>query len=431
MTTRVKETERKYEPVDGTRLDALPGVVGAPEEMLLDAEYHDTADFRLARRGVTLRRRTGGVDDGWHLKLPVGGDTRDEIHGGKELTKVVKGLARGEPVAPIAHIRTKRRRWQLVGDDGAVAAEVVEDDVLAQTVGESPLVKAWREVEVELVDGGEDVFAAIERDLGRPSDTPSKLWRLLEDRIPTPPKASDKITAYVRGQVAEILRQDVRVRLDDEDSVHGMRVATRRVRSVLQAYRASPWLKKELRWLQGVLAPARDLEVLRERLENEVTELPDELVLGNVRQRLTETFAPREQKARDAVLKALNSKRYFALLDRLDDLTVEPAHRKKRLRKTARRVDRAWRDGSLHDVRKAAKRTRYAAESVGRAKLARRMKKLQKRLGVHQDSVVAREELRDLGVQSHLDGDNGFTYGLLYGRALGRAERIEESLRRK
>jgi CHAD domain-containing protein len=82
-------------------------------------------------------------------------------------------------------------------------------------------------------------------------------------------------------------------------------------------------------------------------------------------------------------------------------------------------------------VRKAAKRVRYAAESLGKKKLARRMKKLQKRLGVHQDSVVTRQELRAMGVQSHLDGDNAYTYGLLHGREMNRAERIEESLGRK
>ena len=64
-------------------------------------------------------------------------------------------------------------------------------------------------------------------------------------------------------------------------------------------------------------------------------------------------------------------------------------------------------------------------------KLARRMKKLQQRLGVHQDSVVARQELRAMGIQSHLGGDNAFTYGLLFGCELRRAERVEESLPRK
>ncbi|MFI9383687.1 CHAD domain-containing protein [Kutzneria sp. NPDC052558] len=444
MATRVTETERKYEPTQAGRLAGVPGLEGG-EETVLDAVYHDTADLRLARRGVTLRRRTGGADEGWHLKLPMGGDTREEIHARdakqkaakrdadvkrvpEELAELVRGMTRGEPLAPVAHVRTKRRRWELRDGEGRLAAEIVEDDVAAQTLGHTAVVKAWREIEVELVEGGDEVFEAVERRLGKPSEVPSKLARVLGDRLPGKEKPAKGITGHVRRQVAEMGRQDVRIRRDGEDAVHRMRVASRRIRSVLQAYKGNRRVIKELRWLGAVLAPARDLEVLREHLEAQVGELPSELVLGNVRQRLTETFAPREQRARAEVRRTLNSKRYFALLDRLDALEVRPAHKKRRLRKTERRV---WGRQTLHDVRKAAKRARYAAEAAGKPKLARRMKKLQKTLGVHQDSVVARQELRTMGVQSHLDGDNGFTYGLLYGCELRRAERVEESLPRK
>ncbi|KRF46316.1 hypothetical protein ASH01_22210 [Terrabacter sp. Soil811] len=82
--TRHDEVERKYD-VDPTMV--LPnlaeaegvGSVRPPEEFRLDAVYFDTAGLDLARRGVTLRRRSGGADAGWHLKLPVSGDTRTEL----------------------------------------------------------------------------------------------------------------------------------------------------------------------------------------------------------------------------------------------------------------------------------------------------------------------------------------------------------------
>ena len=51
----------------------LPGVTQESDlaEQKLEADYYDTSDLRLVRAGVTLRRRHGGGDAGWHLKLPL------------------------------------------------------------------------------------------------------------------------------------------------------------------------------------------------------------------------------------------------------------------------------------------------------------------------------------------------------------------------
>lgn len=83
MAVTELETETKYEA--GTEvtlpdLQQLPGVEATRvEQERLTAEYYDTADLRLLRAGITLRRRTGGHDAGWHLKLPAGPDSRREI----------------------------------------------------------------------------------------------------------------------------------------------------------------------------------------------------------------------------------------------------------------------------------------------------------------------------------------------------------------
>ena len=100
MSTTVYETEMKYEAPPGTtvpRLSGLPSVAGAsgPEEQILEAEYFDTGDMRLIRNGVTLRRRRGGSDPGWHLKLPAGGSTRQEIR--VPLGRGAGGCPRGWP----------------------------------------------------------------------------------------------------------------------------------------------------------------------------------------------------------------------------------------------------------------------------------------------------------------------------------------------
>jgi hypothetical protein len=75
MATKT-EVERKYDVPAGfavPELTALSGVstVSEPVERRLDATYFDTAEVRLAANRITLRRRTGGADAGWHVKHPV------------------------------------------------------------------------------------------------------------------------------------------------------------------------------------------------------------------------------------------------------------------------------------------------------------------------------------------------------------------------
>ena len=91
------------------------------------------------------------------------------------------------------------------------------------------------------------------------------------------------------------------------------------------------------------------------------------------------------------------------------------------------------RDEDLHEIRKTAKRARYAAEAVrpvrGKSarRLARTMEDVQEVLGEHQDAVTARPVLRDLGVRAFLAGENGFTFGLL---SMAEAADAEEARRR-
>src|SRR5205814_9007246 len=120
----VTETETKTESLASWALpgrDDLPhdARTSRPYEEQLEAEYYDTGDLRLIRAGITLRRRRGGHDAGWHLKLPVGPDTRREIRlplgraGGRvprELAGLVRVHTRGEPLQPIARLPTRRQR---------------------------------------------------------------------------------------------------------------------------------------------------------------------------------------------------------------------------------------------------------------------------------------------------------------------------------
>ncbi|MEU4444025.1 CYTH and CHAD domain-containing protein [Actinosynnema sp. NPDC050801] len=479
MSTSVHETERKYEANDGTALPdlaGLPGVaaVAGPEELRLEAVYYDTADLRLARAGLTLRRRTGGDDAGWHLKLPAGVDTREEVrlppgraakHPPKQLGSLVQVHARGHELAPVARIQTTRHRLQLVDDKGRLLAEVVEDLVSGQSLADDSPVDSWREVEVELGEGGDvallDRVEARLADAGISRSTSSaKLTRLLADRMATttPPttagrSAGDVVLAYLHAQADALKLHDPRVRRGENDAVHQMRVATRRMRSALQAFGtiverdSTRELTDELKWLAGVLGEARDLEVLRSRFEDHVAELSQELVLGPVPAQLTRHFAPLEAAAHEAAVAALDSDRYFALLDAVDSLVAAPpftpvAREKaakvlpdliaKAYRRLAKRAEAAHDDVELHEARKAAKRLRYAVE-VSEPRFGKRaeryrkkVKAVQELLGEHQDGVVARPVLRELGAKAQLDGENGFTFGLLHGLETAAAQRVED-----
>ncbi|HKR52397.1 MAG TPA: CHAD domain-containing protein, partial [Pseudonocardiaceae bacterium] len=315
MATTTRETERKFDAdqFDEAQRDLLSilrdmcdgGGVIAPEEQVLEAMYYDTGDLRLARAGITLRRRSGGDDAGWHLKLPRGGDNRDELRvpvdrtgadgaPPAELVALTRAHSRGATLRPIAMVTTRRHRWRLSGSAGEPVAEVADDHVTAHTLGSQTTAKSWREVEVELIgDGRPALLDRVERRLGkagvRRSGSASKLARLLGDRLPVrsqPPvldatsSAGHAVLAYLGQQAEQITRYDPLVRQQVPDAVHRMRVATRRMRSALQVFgklierdRARR-LVAELKWLGEVLGPARDLEVLRERFTEATAELP-------------------------------------------------------------------------------------------------------------------------------------------------------------
>jgi CHAD domain-containing protein len=490
MPTEVRETEKKYELEPGAEvpsLDDLPDVAGqsAPDEQTLEAEYYDTDDLRLVQAGVTLRRRRGGSDSGWHLKLPVDTDSRREIRvplgrtGRRvpaELAALVRAHARGQALRPVALLTTTRRLRVLHDETGASLAEVATDDVSAQTLGESTTLSKWREVEVELTGGRPGLLQAADERLRRsglhPAEHSAKLERALADRLPAPPSAgrltaqsatADVLAAYWRAQAALLPALDPMIRRDEPDSVHDMRVATRRLRSTLKSsgqvlsLPGISGLRSELKWLGGVLGQARDNEVLASHLQAMLADLPAELVIGPVQARVSAHFAPRAASARAALLEALDSDRYVTLLNELDQFlsdfraaaeaapaggTLPAAVRRagRRVRKRARQAVRApagpARETALHETRKAAKDARYTAEAAEPAagkkarRLARRMKRLQSVLGDHHDAVQARDLVREIGVRAYLAGENSFTCGLLHERCQGDAHRLEKRARK-
>ncbi|WP_159619540.1 CYTH and CHAD domain-containing protein [Arthrobacter zhaoguopingii] len=492
--TPVVEIERKYDVGDGTAvppLEHLPGVarVDPPAEHRLEATYFDTADLLLASLRITLRRRTGGGDAGWHLKLPLAADERCEYReplgvepdGVPEpLLRLIRVHSRDAALVPVVRLRTRRTVHRLRGESDDVLAEFSEDRVKAKVLAPKGSELHWREWEFELVDGSRELLDAGQELLAaagvRLAGHSSTLARALGPRLNRgtaalpPPKrkasAADVLLAYLREHVEALKDEDPRVRLDAHAAVHGMRVATRRIRSVLATYRelladadAVNFLRQELKWLAGVLGEARDAEVMHERLKDLVAAEPVELVMGPVVRRIDLQLGADYHKAHTDVVNALNGQRYFRLLDALEALLAAPAltplasgraHKVipklirrdvKRLRKAARKAVRhtagTGDDPALHEARKDGKRLRYAAEAAApinparAAQLADAAHGVQKILGDHQDSVVTRELLRRLGAEAFLEGENGFTFGRLHALEQSRALKAEARFHRE
>jgi CHAD domain-containing protein len=484
----VVEIERKFDVEDDTPLPALedvPGVGGvdAPVEFHLEAEYFDTEDLTLASQRITLRRRTGGEDAGWHLKLPAGPDERHEHHAPlgrtsvvpKPLLKLIRVHTRDRALVPVARLDTRRVVRRLQGQDGLLA-EFMDDRVQAEALHPEPSSLRWREWEIELVGGSRDMLDAAAGLIAaagvRPAAHRSKLERALGTGFPTDAvrvtepspegPAGDVLLTYLREQVAALKQQDPQVRIDGSDAIHRMRVAIRRIRSVLATYRTLlddiegvGRLRKELRWLAGVLGEARDAQVMHARLQRMLADEPPELLLGPVQRRLEIELGGDYRRFHTRAVKSLDGERYFRLLDALDALVAAPAltpraadpagqvvaglinRDLKRLGRTvhAARDHRAGAGDhpALHEARKDAKRLRYAAEAaspIGRKKVARiaeAAQVLQKVLGEHQDSLVTRDLLRRIGGKAFQEGENGFTYGRLH--ALEQAAALDAEAR--
>ncbi|MFF3417103.1 CHAD domain-containing protein [Streptomyces sp. NPDC002698] len=489
MADTKREIERKYEgPAadGGTEMPDLSGVTGVARVVdkgvaELDATYYDTSDQRLAAASLTLRRRTGGDDAGWHLKLPVSEGVRDEIRAPlsdtvpRAITGLVRSRVRDAELVPLVRLRSARDIRHLVDDSGALLAEVSLDRVRADRLGGDGTAE-WTELEVELADDGDPAFLdKVEKKLRKAglsrSASSSKLAKALSTtgkraKKPAPQKApdtaGDHVLAYLRAQYDAIVELDPAVRRDLPDSVHSMRVATRRMRSTFRSYgkildrAVTDPIGDELKWLAGELGVDRDQEVLTERLTESLGRLPRTLLSGPVRTRLRTWAHARHGGSRRRLISVLDGKRYLALLTALDALVADPPLLKgaggdpakviaKAVRKDFGKVsdlveqalDRppgADRDHAMHEARKKAKRTRYAAEAAApalggpAAGLVKSMKSLQSLLGDHQDSVMTREALRELAALAHAAGESSFTYGVLYGREEQRAAEAEAAL---
>lgn len=479
------EVERKYD-VDASAV--LPDLVGAgpvagavaEEPVRMRAEYFDTAHRALSRGRITLRRREGGGDEGWHVKLP-GSAGRTEIHAPLTSTSTVPAAVR-EPVLgyvsrsrlePLALLETVRAITRVAASDGRLLAEIADDLVVARDE-RTGRERRWREWEVELLDSsgdeGEAVLDAIEERLlaagASPAASASKLARAtggpIDDSVRPPRDGGEAALAAVRELLRELRAVDPRVRLETDDALHRMRVLTRRLRSVLAASRSvldrasTDPVRHELRWLAGVLGAARDEEVLAARLRAALDDAARETGAAGTPTAPFDEIERRHRSALRRVSRTLRGGRYLALLASLDALLADPprtersgSSAKKLVRrspaKELSRVERARRRArtddvsARHEVRKAAKRLRYVVEawsSVVPDAVTKRQRRLgslaedlSDALGEERDAAATRDALLAHAEQARRRGEPAFLLGVVFahqGHVGGEATRVAD-----
>lgn len=348
----------------------------------LAAVYYDTLDLSLTLQGIVVRRRRGGSDEGWHVKLPVAG-ARMEHHAPlaghllpAELRQLLTPLLKDQPLVPVAQLDSTRTSCFLTDQAGKTLLQICYDDV---RIDDKP---GWREVEVELVDGTESDLAQVSAQFTEAGLTPSvgvsKIQRALEKRKPV---SSTGLRTYIARQVGVLQARDGDVRIDVYDTVHQARVATRRLRSVLKIFSAHfksgkvSKLRRELGWFAEVLGRARDAEVLIARM----TCLATECSLDDVsRERLLSRMRALHDQALQDLVAAMGLRRYDRLHVRMMKLLTTwpvsgPEEELDRMvdEAIATLVDDAAKAAEHPDVpelwhttRKSAKVVRYCTEAL-------------------------------------------------------------------
>lgn len=222
------------------------------------------------------------------------------------------------------------------------------------------------------------------------------------------PSAGSGVHAYFAVQAATLQQCLEPVVRREPDAVHRMRVATRRLRSVLSTYSGlyaePPLRRRRLRWLATELGHVRDLEVLRIRFAKR---------LGDERPDWFAALAEQERLAYEPLIEACNRERTANLLTAAGLMAESPAFTEAAARPAedvlAPIVEAARRDLAValdaiasasdsdearHTARNTAKRTRCTADAAAvlgdsAAAVAADAKKIQNVLGRCQDDVVA------------------------------------------
>ncbi|AJR24880.1 MULTISPECIES: CYTH and CHAD domain-containing protein [Sphingobium] len=419
------------------RLDWFPA---DSDVATLRSIYFDTAQRDLAGRGISLRiRRANGQRvqtvkaDGeggaglfaraeWEMPVADDAPVLDAR------TPIAELLGQGvHGIQPVFHAEVERRRWIVRQDDALI--ELVLD---RGQVSAGDRQAAICEVELELKSGSPGALFLLARRIDaempvRPGVlTKAERGYRLRDRLAAfvkaepvaldPSMRAEEALSRIAGSCLRHYRLNEALLLDhyDPGALHQARVAIRRLRSALSLFR--PMLapadverfQGELKWLAAMLGEARNLDVLAERVETEELRERWDAVRGEVHGRVQEWL--RSARVRMLLIDLVEWLTLGAGLGGGKALAMrdEPAadFAARRLRRLRRRIAKEGRglaglsDEARHEVRKDAKKLRYASEFFAglfegrkarrrRGKFIAALEQVQSELGALNDLVAA------------------------------------------
>ena len=273
------------------------------------------------------------------------------------------------------------------------------------------------------------------------------------------PTAGDVLRVYLGEQSNAFLAQLPRLRQDKPEAAHKLRVACRRTRSLLRTFRPlldPQWadgLSEQISALTDVIAPERDIEVVRERLLGALERygLEDAGVLRA--HTLVDRMLSREYAiAHDATLSALAGPGFHALADRIAlapqavatgdgplgesaERVLPPLVREEFAQavKRATTVQTQGPDEVWHKLRISAKRARYAAEvcvpviGIPAEAFAAQLGRVAEELGLQQDAAVAGDVVLRAAQSPRIATSTGFVLGRLLGESRAEIARSRRS----
>jgi CHAD domain-containing protein len=429
----------------------------------LDDAYFDTAEFHINRAGYTCRVRRKGE----HAELTLKGmaEATDGMRSRRELSEplespqvpplsapgacgtILRAVVGRAPLREIFRLQTRREAFDLSDASGVIAEIAVDETTIP--VGEDRPVRLSRvEVEVDppAVDRARAFVASLVAANRLTEAATSKFESALIATghvVPSagsefgPTTVSPDMTAaevafaVLRKQFAVLRANEPGTRLgEDIEALHDMRVASRRLRAAMAAFR--PFLtprmlrfRDQLGWVAAALGEVRDLDVQLERMHEWRANFPPERAAAL--EAVEELLEARRKAARKRMLAVLDSRRYEQLCQSLGSalrfgspksfapgrapvLSIAPdmvERRYKRVRKQGDAINKESPPDSYHALRIDAKKLRYALEFVGNGiygkpaiEFSTRVTAMQDVLGLHQDAYVAMDLLQEIADSS-------------------------------